>query len=98
MKRDLIDSITFEFRRTCLDDPWVLFAKYHGAVYVCLFPFELQIDAAGYIAKVLSDYIGLGYLDDDWELIWSDSPTFVDGQTLMAVEKVMSKANDPLPM
>ena len=87
-----------EFWQDSPNDPWVLFARFDGIIYICLVPFQLKMDAKDYILEAIDHFTGMSYLERDWELIWSDSPAFIEAQLHENFKEVTDAILDALPL
>ena len=92
------ESITFEFRYSESYDVWVLYCQAHGRIYILLEPLITKIDAVPVISQAMSCFCDGTWLTDDWELIWSDSPSFVEGIKALHYKNAMIGYFDEHPI
>ena len=98
MERYKIESVKFEFWQDTPNSYWVLFARFDGIIYICLTPFRFKMDAKDYIIEAIDHFTGRSHLEHEWQIVWSDEPTFVEAQLHENFEEVSNAALDVLPL
>ena len=75
-----------------------MFARFDKAENICLVPFKLRMDAKDYIVEAIDHFTGMSYLEDGWQIVWSDDPPFIEAQLHEKFEEVTDAILDVLPL